>query len=346
MRASRKSGSKQKPASLGDVARLAGVSPQTASRVSTGSSQVARDTEARVREAMEQLGYTPNPAARSLRGGEYKAIGVVTQQVERTGESLMTSGIVNEAEKRGYTVTLVQISHSDPAELQRAADRLADLPIDGLIIVRIGHVSTGPVALPPRLPVTACDTKMSDRYPSVNADERQGVKDVMEHLLELGHTTIGHLAGPADSYPSVMREKAFQQELKDANQPEGVVWRGDWSIQSGYSAGAEIAKDPDVTAVFCANDEMAFGLLRYFEEHGVRVPEDISVAGFDGTALAKFSTPPLTTVDQNFHLFTKRAVDQLLAQIRGTRPVTLEPELIPVSLVIRESTAARPAVIR
>lgn len=331
--------SKKRPASLGDVARLAGVSPQTASRVSTGSSLVAADTEARVREAMQRLGYSPNKAARALRQGAYNAIGVVTQQLERTGESLTTAGIVDAAEKKGYTVTVVQISQPETDELQWALTRLSELPIDGLIIVRIGHASSELVTLPPQMPVTVCDSRLTSYYPSVNADQVQGVTDLMDHLLALGHTNIGHIAGAPDSNPTVVRRAAFQQALMRAGLPPGKVWDGEWTMESGFAAGAEIIKDPDVTAVFCANDEMAFGLMSYLQSQGVSVPEDISIVGFDGTNLSRYTNPPLTTVDQHFDKVANIAVDQLVAQIDGSESVSLNPVLTPVSFVVRDSTA-------
>lgn len=329
---------RRRPPSLGDVARLAGVSPQTASRVSTGSDLVASETQERVRRAMEELGYTPNRAARALRQGVYKAIGVVTQQLDRTGESLTTAGIVEEAERRGYTVTVIQVSQPDTDDLKRALARTANLPIDGLIIVRIGHASSEIVTLPSNLPVTVCDSRLVGHYPSVNADQVQGVRDVVDHLASLGHRHIHHVAGAPDSHPTVVRSEAFSQALRDKGLPPGKIWPGDWTIDSGYQAGQAIALDPDVTAVFCANDEMAFGLIRALVEKGIRVPEDISVAGFDGTTLSKYSSPPLTTVSQDFTEIAQNAVRILLDQIDGSEEMTLDPVLTPVRLVVREST--------
>ncbi len=333
-----KSAKKRAP-SLGDVAKLAGVSPQTASRVSTGSSLVAPDTEQRVREAMNRLGYSPNIAARALRQGEYKAIGVVTQQLDRTGESLTTAGIVDAAERHGYTVTVVQVSQPETDDLKKALSRLADLPIDGLLIVRIGHASSDLVTLPPQLPVTVCDSRLTSYYPSVNADQVQGVRQIMDHLFDLGHTNIAHIAGALDSYPTVVRRGAFQHAFLEAGLPPGKVFQGDWSIESGYALGPKIAADPDITAVFCGNDEMAFGLMSSLDKLGVKVPEDVSVVGFDGTNLSAYTNPPMTTVDQDFRMIANRAVDQLLAQITGSEEVSRDPVLTPVKFIVRESTA-------
>lgn len=332
---------RRRPPSLTDVARLAGVSPQTASRVSTGSSLVAADTEARVREAMRRLGYAPNRAARALRHGAYHAIGVVTEHLEHTGESMMTAGIVDAASERDYTVTVVRISQPDGGKLQRTLDHLAELPIDGLIIVRLGHAVGDHVGLPPQLPVVVCDSGLAPYYPSVNADEAKGARELMAYLIGLGHKRIGHLGGPPDAHPSIVRRAAFHQVMTENALPPGPVWSGDWSIDSGYRAADLVADVPDITAVFCANDEMAFGLLRGLEEKGVKVPGDISVAGFDGTPLSRFTSPPLTTVDQHFRSMAEMAVQQIMGQIAG-EPTSIDPVLTPVSLIIGRSTAPPP----
>ncbi len=329
---------RRKGPSLADVARLAGVSPQTASRVSTGSDQVTEQTAARVREAMRELGYVPNHAARALRHGAYKAIGVVTQQLERTGESLTIGGIVSEAGKRGYSVTVVQVSQPETSDLQEALARLAALPIDGLIIVRIGLARNESVTLPPNLPVVVCDSKLVGFYPAVVGDQVQGIRDLMDHLKALGHRNIHHIAGAADSHPAVVRQLAWQQSLLEAGLPPGKLWQGDWTMDSGYRAGLEIAKDPDVTAVLCGNDEMAFGLIRALNQNGLRVPEDISVVGFDGWELSEFSDPPLTTARQEFREYAAEAVNILIDEIEGEAVAPRTPKFVPVNVLLRDSS--------
>lgn len=329
----------RKVASLGDVAKLAGVSPQTASRVSTGSDLVTARTEAKVRAAMDQLGYVPNQAARALRQGKYRAIGVVTQQLERSGESLTTAGIVASAAEQGYSVTVTQISDPDSPKIEESLALLARLPIDGLIVVRMGQVAVDQVVFPENLPVVACDSKLAGMYPMAIGDQSQGVRDLMEYLMGLGHRVIHHVSGPLDSHSTFVRRDSWAQVLTDAGLSEGKVWVGDWTMASGYEAGLEISNDPEVTAVFCANDEMAFGVMRALEEVGIRVPEDVSVAGFDGGDLSRFADPPLTTVRQDFKSIASLAVERLIDQISG-REHALEPQFAPVELLIRNSTAS------
>lgn len=329
---------KRKGPSLEDVARLAGVSSQTVSRVATGSDLVNVRTEARVREAMNRLGYVPNHAARALRHGSYRAIAVVTQMLERIGETLTTAGIVESAAKHGYSVTLVQADQSETEGLSKALARLVALPIDGVIIVRVGNATNDEISLPSHLPVSVSDSRLSGFYPSVIGDQIQGARDVMDHLIGLGHRHIHHLTGAADSHPTIVRRAVYQRSMLEAGLPVGKVWNGDWSIESGYQAGLEIAANPEVTAVFCANDEMAFGVMRALTEKGLRVPQDVSIAGFDDTDLSRFSSPRLTTVSQSFSAIAADLVEQLIDQIDGEGTASLDPVMIPLKLVVREST--------
>lgn len=169
----------------------------------------------------------------------------------------------------------------------------------------------------------------------------QGVKDAMNYLIELGHRTIWHVAGPADSYPTFVRQKAWEEALSNAGLPPGRVLRGDWTIDSGYAVGLELSRQLDCTAIFCANDEMAMGVMRAFAEKGIRVPEDVSIVGFDGEELSKFTAPPLTTIRQAFKRVAQIAVDRLMQQIQG-EPLSLVPELTPTDLIVRASTGPPP----
>lgn len=330
--------SRRKGPSLGDVAELAGVSPQTVSRVATGSDLVNKKTEAKVREAMRRLRYVPNVAARALRQGSYQAIAVVTQRLQRTGETFTTAGIVEEAARRGYNVTLVQISDPESDQLPDSMTRLSNLPVDGAIVVRIGNVTNDRISLPPSFPVSVNDSRLLGFYPSVVGDQAQGVTDLMQHLISLGHKNIHHVTGASDSHPTGTRLATYRRVLYEAGLPQGKAWSGDWTIESGYNVGLEIAEDPDVTAVFCANDEMAFGVIKALTEKGVRVPEDISIAGFDNADISRFTTPPMTTVAQNFNEIAKQLVDQLLNQIDNPGEQESDPILVPLELKVREST--------
>ncbi|MDR0591672.1 MAG: LacI family transcriptional regulator [Bifidobacteriaceae bacterium] len=329
--------------SIEDVARLAGVSAQTVSRVSTGSQRVRPNTRNRVLTAMDQLGYSPNQAARALRSGTFGALGLLAYRFERTGEALTTQGVVAAAEAEGYSVTLVNVANPASTGWRSAAARLSDQAVDGLIIIRAETETPETLALPAGLPVAVSDSRLVGYYPAVVADQIQGSIDAVGHLLELGHRTVHHIAGPSNSDPGNLRRAAWQRRLEEAGivPPEPLV--GDWTAASGYAAGQRLAADPAVTAVYCANDEMALGLLRALYEAGRKVPDEVSIVGFDGIALGEFVYPPLTTVAQDYAEIGRTLVKMLLEQVRAQSRVPQERVMIPTELIVRGTTAPPPS---
>lgn len=330
-------GAPQPPrASIGDVARLAGVAPITVSRVANGSDAVRPATRERVQSAMAMLGYAPNTAARALRNGSFETIGLVAHRFARTGESRTIEGVVEAARAEGYTVALVDVV--SPADVSEAATRLRHQAVDGLIVIRAEVATPTDLALPPGMPVVVSDSRFVGHHAAVGSDQIGGSRSAVEHLLGLGHPTVHHIAGPADSAPAVQREETWQETLRRAGRPVPPVLRGDWTPQSGYALGAQIAADPSVTAVYSANDEMAAGLMRALHERGVRVPEDVSVVGFDDAALTEFLWPPLTTVRQDFRTIGSELVRLLLAQVRDHVDVSREHVVVGTTLQVRAST--------
>ena len=329
--------------SIGDVARLAGVSAQTVSRVSTGADNVRPETRDRVLTAMEQLGYSPNHAARALRYGSYGAIGLIAHRLARTGESRTVEAVVEAARRQGYTVTLVDVQTPSSHDVTDAVHRLTHQSIDGLVIIRAETATPTTLALPPRLPVVVSDSRFVGHHPAVGADQTMGTATAVQHLLDLGHATVHHLAGPTDSGPAELRVEAWRATLARHGLPAPPPYRGDWSAGSGYEAGRRIAQDLGVTAVFCANDEMAAGLMRALYEAGRRVPDDISVVGFDDILLSEFLWPPLTTVRQDFETIGEQLVDLLMRQLRDGEQLADRRIAVPTTLIVRASTAPPPA---
>ena len=171
-------------------------------------------------------------------------------------------------------------------------------------------------------------------------DQKLGARLAVAHLISLGHQRIGHVSGPLDWIDGQARVEGWREELAEAGLPDDLLIEGDWSAGSGYRIGQQLAEQRDATAVFVSNDQMALGLLRAFGEKGVRVPEDVSVVGFDDQPESAYFMPPLTTVRQDFEELGKRCMDLMRAQIEeGAAGGTLvvEPEL-----VVRASTAPRP----
>jgi DNA-binding LacI/PurR family transcriptional regulator len=328
--------------SIGDVARLAGVSPQTVSRVSTGAPSVRSSTRARVVQAMDQLGYSPNRAARALRNGTFGAIGVLSHGFHRTGEALMAEALIEAAELEDYSVTLLHVRDPGPQSWENAAHRISHQAIDGLVIMRAEKATPATLALPAGMPVAVSFSKFAGHYPTVSADQVQGTEDAVRHLLDLGHRTVHHVAGPQDSEHALVRSGTWRRCLIEAGTraPEPVY--GDWSARSGYEAGRRLAADPDVTAVFCANDEMAFGLVRALHEQGRRVPDDVSVVGFDDIAVSGWASPPLTTVRQDFPAVGRALISLVLDQLRSQSVPPPALTLVPTELVVRASSGPPP----
>jgi DNA-binding LacI/PurR family transcriptional regulator len=292
---------------------------------------------------MDQLGYTPNRAARALRNGHYGTIGLLAHDFHRTGEALTTDAILRAAQEEDYTVTLLTVPTPSSGDWVPAAARLQHQSIDGLIIIRAEGGSADRIALPPRFPVAVSDSRATGLYPCVVADEAGSMRNAVAHLLDLGHRMVHHISGPADSEPARLRWLGWRGALESAGiaAPKRII--GDWGVESGYRAGEVLASDPEVTAIVCANDEMALGCMTALHRAGRRVPEDVSVVGFDDIALSQFATPALTTVRQDFEKMGSELVRLVLDQVRRVPTDDTPHVIVPTELVVRASTAPPPA---
>lgn len=288
---------------------------------------------------MRQLGYVPNRAARALRSGSYHTIGVLTQQVERTGEARTLAGVLTTARARGFAVTVTQVAHPEAEEVHTAVADLVRQPIEGLVIVQSGRATVEHLALPPSLAVASSDSALVGYYPSASADQVHGVYSAVDHLLDLGHRTVHHVAGPSDSQSALLRLSSWRSRLEQRNRPVPEPVIGGWDARDGYRAGLKLSLQPDVTAVLCANDEVATGLIRGLHEQGRAVPRDVSVIGIDDLAVSAFLTPPLSTVRIDFHRAGATMVDLVAEQIESGTADGSRRIMIPTELVIRASTA-------
>jgi len=305
-----------------------------------GVGNVRPATREKVLKAMNQLGYSPNRAAQALRRGSFRAIGVLTQQIQRTGEALTTAGVLEAATRADYTVNLVQVERPESEDLRQAVYRLSHQAVDGLVVVQAGRAGPEHLSLPPTLPVAVSDSALVGYYPSASADQVQGVRDAVGHLLGLGHRTVHHVTGPEGSQSALIRRATWAACLREAGAPVPEPVPGDWSAAAGYRAGLRLADDPGVTAVFCGNDELALGLIRAMHERGRSVPGDVSVVGFDGLALGEFSFPPLTTVRQDFRRHGREMVALVLEQVASGPADGSRSVVIPTELVLRGSTTS------
>lgn len=324
---------------MADVARVAGVSSQTVSRVSNGFPGVNEETRQRVLAAMKELGYRPNSAARALKRGDFRTIGVITFTLSTTGNMRTLEAIATSAAQEGYSVTLLPVAVPTQDEVRGAFSRLGELAVDAVIVIMEVHLlDSANLSLPPHVKIVVADSDAGDRYTVVDTDQAGGARDAVLHLLDLGHHTVWHLAGPEASYAAQRRTDAWRRTLEEAGRVPPPLVRGDWSAESGYRAGLHLAEQADCTAVFAANDQMALGLLRALDERGRRVPQDVSVIGFDDIPESGSFIPPLTTVHQDFAEVGRRCVESALRQVRQGE-AERGTSLVPTRLVVRDSTA-------
>lgn len=324
-----------KRVSMADVAALAGVSGQTVSRVVNGSPRVDPDTRRRVETAMSRLGYRPHPAARALRTGRTRTIGLVASTLATVGNSRTLQSVADAAAARSYALVVVTLP--EHAGLDAAIDRLRDQGVDGAIILNEASELARETTPLREFALVVVDSPADERFEVLDVDHAGGARVATEHLLSFGHRTVVHLAGPEGSFAASERERGWRDALAAAGATPPPVIRGDWSAEAGHAAGTALASDPAVTAVFSANDQMALGLVRALSEAGRHVPDDVSVVGFDDLPDAANYRPPLTTVHQDFDALGERAVDALVHSIERTdRPGYA---IVPTRLVVRASTA-------
>jgi LacI family transcriptional regulator len=325
-----------------DVARLAGVSHQTVSRVLNDHPNVRGATRERVLRAMRQLNYRPNALARGLASRRSRTIGVISFDTRLFGPASTLLAIEQAARGAGYSVILSSLAALDAGSVRSSVEALADQSVDGVIVIApredsarlVGDIHGGP-------PIVAVEAGYDGNVPVVSVDQFAGARLATEHLLALGHRRVWHVAGPTDWLEAQERVEGWRAALTDAglDAPPPIV--GDWSPASGHRAGLRLSAEPDVTAVFVANDQMALGLLHALHQRAVRVPEDISVVGFDNIPESEFLIPALTTVRQDFDELGRRGLRLLMDLMDGSLPTTSAGRVAP-TLVVRRSTA-RPA---
>jgi DNA-binding LacI/PurR family transcriptional regulator len=334
-------GGRRRTAVMADVARLAGVSHQTVSRVINDSVHVRSETRERVLAAMRELDYRPNSMARALVTGRSRTLGVVSFDTTLYGPASTLFGIEQAGHAAGYFITIVSQKALDRPSLVSAVERLRDQGVEGILVISPqDSAAAALVDLPAGVPLVAVEAGPAESVPVVAVDQFAGAARATQLLLELGHDTVWHIAGPSDFLEAQQRVAGWRATLEAAGArvPEPLV--GDWSPRSGYELGRRLASESEVRAVFVANDQMALGVLRAFHERGVAVPQDVSVVGFDDIPDAAYFVPPLTTVHQDFAEVGRRCVEKALQQIRGGGEVRPGTDLVPTSLVVRGSTGS------
>ncbi|MFQ4148006.1 LacI family DNA-binding transcriptional regulator [Arthrobacter sp. LAPM80] len=337
------SSSGSRPPGIRDVAGIAGVSPQTVSRVLNGHHSVKPATRERVRAAIEDLGYHRNYAARSLSTGRTQIIGLVMFNTDSYARSIVVGSIELAASDLDHSVITSPISSMDDHVIEAAVQGLVDRGADGIILA-VPMIQSSPLVskIGNTTPIVTLDGSRTESSELLAIDQGLVAELATQHLLDLGHESVWHLAGPQNWIEAFARSEGWRNTLERAGKSVPPELQGDWSPESGYKNGLIAARIPDLTAIFSSSDEMSFGLIRALHESGRRIPGDISIVSVDNIALAEFSSPALTTVAQPFKLIGTLAVQRLLHRLDSDQ-VPLPPFAMVPELILRNSTGAPPS---
>ncbi len=326
------------PPSMREVAALAGVSHQTVSRVINGHPSIKPSTKERVLKVIEEVKYRPNSAARALATRRSMRIGVVVDSAVKFGPNATLRALEDSARDAGYSVSSVTVGENRALSARSAVDHLLEQGIDGLCIIAPRSSSVDLIkAKAEGIPTLAVTSNPNTTLLTASVDQRKGAEIAVEHLIALGHTRIAHVAGPLDWLDALGRERGWRSAMEAAGLEAGEAIVGDWTADFGYAYAQQLPSELPFTGVFCANDQMALGLIHGLAERGIRVPDDVSIVGFDDLPEARHFLPPLTTVRQDFEALGLRALTALIGAIDGvSQPsrTVIEPELL-----VRQSTA-------
>ncbi|HEV7183388.1 MAG: LacI family DNA-binding transcriptional regulator [Actinomycetales bacterium] len=335
---------KARAATIFDVARLAGVSHQTVSRVLNDLPNVKPSTRTRVEVAIKQLRYVPSPAARALVTRRSRTIGLIATGSPDYGPSSIVLGFNEAARAARYAVSMSSILDADAASVRAAVNLLLRQNVEALVLVAERTSALEAVrSIELGVPLLAVESIGREGFHSVAIDHYAGARLAVEHLIGLGHRRILHLGGPLDAVDAIGRVRGWQDALAAHGlvAPERMV--GDWSPASGYAFGRGLSRSDDFTAVFAGNDQMALGLIHGLSEQGLRVPQDVSVVGFDDIPEAAHFSPPLTTVRQDFVALGQAIMNGLLDILQDVEAP--DRALTVPQLVVRASTMAPAPIV-
>jgi len=323
---------------LEQVAQAAGVSPSTVSRILNGTATVSEAKQEAVQRAIRELGYRPNPVARGLAGGRTLSIGVVTQVISSPfyGEALL--GIERELERSGYVPLFVSGNWHEDDE-RKALQTLLARRVDGVIVLAGSLGDEELIEVSRSVPLVVVGRRLQQpRLFSFAFDSRTGARLATEHLIEQGHRRIVLITGDLMHDDAVERRQGYLDALAAAGiapDPELIV-PGDYNEASGMLVVNQLLdRHIRFSAIFASNDQMAFGAALALSRRNVRVPDDVSLVGFDDVIMARYTVPPLTTVRQSVYEIGAEAAIAMLAMLRGETPKARPPE---PALVLREST--------
>lgn len=332
-----------KAPTLYDVAGLAGVSHQTVSRLVKGHTNIRPEIRERVEAAIETLKYKPNLVARSLATAKSHRIGALFfDRLDEVGPTRSVQAASDRAREAGYLLDIVGLDPREVGEIDRAIELVSQGDVAGIMVFAptdavLTAIQKRTFAVPVYI---ESDTvrRIDSVRPTANAI---GTRMLTEYLSDLGHRRFVHVAGPLDWFAARGRRDEYDAVIRERGLESIAVLEGDWTPQSGYDAAMRIPLDAGVTAIVSGNDQMGLGILMALRERGVRVPQDISVVGFDDIPESRFFYPPLSTVRIDFDRQGRIAMERLLAMMDPDVLLT-EVEPLVAELVLRESAAPPP----
>jgi len=332
-------GTRRRRATIYDVARAAGVSHQTVTRVLRGFEGIRPETRARVQAALGELGYRPNMAARSLATNRSRRICALVYELLQVGPSKTIQGASDAAREAGYVVDVITLDPTDDDAVQRAFDVMREEDLAGILAFAPMDLLSERIARAdfsvPVLMETQTDLDAAAHHTSVS---EQGLTQVVDHLVALGHEAFFHVSGPLTWWASRNRLEAYKNALARHGLASHGSIEGSWTPESGYRAGRDLPLDTGVTAVVAANDQMALGVLRALSERGLRLPEDMSVTGFDDIPESAYFQPPLTTVRLDYARQGRALMNRMLTLLGAGEVDDATPAR--AELVVRSSVAA------
>jgi DNA-binding LacI/PurR family transcriptional regulator len=321
-----------------DVAKLAGVSHQTVSRALNGSGYIKPETKAKVEAATLELGYRPSQAARALAVSKNNMVGLLVADTGLYGPAGMLNSMEREARRAGYFALSVAIESDAPDTWSDGIEHLGRLGIEGLICIALNtEMLQLAVESLPGIPVIAVDTAAHPGVTVIGIDNKSGARLAVEHLIGLGHSAILHVAGPESSAESSDRRAGYLEAMSQSNLTP-LIEQGDWSAATGLKIGSRFDfAGTGTTAVFAANDHLALGIQRALKLRGIRVPQQVSIVGFDDIPEAPYFETPLTTIRQDFNQLGEAAMGLLLSELEGVKRAGAAP--VTPRLVVRDSTS-------
>ena len=325
-----------------EVAKLAGVSTQTVSRVTNGSDDVAEETRKRVNDAIKKLGYVPNKGAQMLSRAKTKIIGSVSRDISLHGVALITNGVRNQAHVLGYGTALAVVGNNTIEELRTAIRELVAQQVDTIIINApvTTEIAENVVEQFKHIILVFIDVPEEAKVHHVSSDNKMGAELAISHLIECKRDTFICISGPKQSTASSIRYREWKAQICQYGLKEAAYYEGDWKADSGYYAIKDaVLKGTLFDAVLVASDQMALGVLCALAESGIKVPKTVSVIGFDGAQDSQFFSPSLSTIKQNFEELGRKAMNLAVTQVDCEEDTI--SEVLPVELIKRKSTAEK-----